>query len=62
MQLHISVNKSLGSGANIFILVDKIHAFEWKINLWMNKIENENYLVFQTFYSLVNDDNMLKLE
>lgn len=30
-------------GANIFIFEDKIRVFVYKMNLWINKIVNENY-------------------
>lgn len=30
-------------GANIFIFKDKIRVFVYKMNLWINKIANENY-------------------
>ncbi|KAL4104801.1 hypothetical protein QTP88_020077 [Uroleucon formosanum] len=56
LQLQGSGHKTLEFRANIFIFEDKIRAFVCKINLWMNKIENNNYSAFQTFQTLINDD------
>lgn len=56
LQLQGSGHKTLEFRANIFIFEDKIRAFVCKINLWMNKIENNNYSAFQTFQTLIYDD------
>lgn len=58
LQLQGSGRKTLEFRANIFIFEDKIRAiFNFcKINLWMNKIENNNYSAFQTIQTLINDD------
>jgi len=49
LQFQSSGNKTSEFRANIYIFEDKIRAFVCKINLWMNKIEKDNYSAFQTF-------------
>lgn len=47
--------------ANIFIFQDKTRAFVCKINPWTNKIENNNNSAFQTFQTLINDDQYVDI-
>jgi hypothetical protein len=56
LQFQGSGNKTLEFRANIFIFEDKIRAFVRKINLWINKIENNNYSEFQIIQIFINDD------
>ncbi|XP_022823722.1 SCAN domain-containing protein 3-like [Spodoptera litura] len=55
IQLQGSGNKNLENVANIFIFEDKLRAFICKLQLWLRKIEENNYSAFATLQSLVED-------
>lgn len=61
LQLQGSENKILKGSGNIFIFKDIIREFVCKLNLWINKIEIENYLSFQTFQTLFIDDQYAEI-
>lgn len=42
------LNLQLQGSPNIFIFEDKLQAFMCKIDLWISKVEMNNYLAFQT--------------
>lgn len=49
LQLNGSGNQKLKESANIFNFEDKLGAFISKIDLWIRKVEMENYTSFTTF-------------
>ncbi|KAL4153211.1 hypothetical protein QTP88_001044 [Uroleucon formosanum] len=56
LQLQGSGNHKLEGAANIFIFEDKLRAFICKINLWISKVEMNNYSTFQTLKSIVDNE------
>ncbi|KAL4112420.1 hypothetical protein QTP88_016213 [Uroleucon formosanum] len=56
LQLQGSGNHKLEGAANIFIFKDKLLAFICKINLWISKVEINNYSTFQTLKSIVDNE------
>lgn len=55
IQLQGSGNKQLENVANIFIFEDKLRAFICKLQLWLRKIEENNYSAFGTLKALMED-------
>ncbi|CAH1099073.1 unnamed protein product [Psylliodes chrysocephalus] len=53
MQLQGSGNNQLENVANIFIFEDKLRTFICKLQLWLRKIEENNYSAFATLKALV---------
>ena len=49
-----------GSG-NTYIFEDKLRAFMCKIDLWISKVEMNNYSAFQTLKSLVDNEKYADL-
>lgn len=54
IQLQGSGNKQLENVANIFIFEDKLRAI-CKLQLWLRKIEENNYSAFATLKALIDD-------
>ncbi|KAE9529996.1 hypothetical protein AGLY_011458 [Aphis glycines] len=61
LQLQGSGNNKLEGSANIFIFEDKLRAFMCKIDLWISKVEINNYSAFQTLKSLVDNEKYADL-
>lgn len=61
LQLQDSGNNKLEGSANIFIFEDKLRAFMSKIDLWISKVEMNNYSVFQTLKSLIDNEKYTDL-
>jgi len=63
LNLHLqgSGNHKLEGAGNIFIFEDKLRAFICKINLWVSKVEMNNYSTFQTLKSLVDNEKYADL-
>lgn len=55
LKLQGSENNKLENSGNIFIFEDKLRAFMCKIDLWISKVEMNNYSAFQTLKSLVDN-------
>ncbi|XP_045470679.1 zinc finger BED domain-containing protein 5-like [Harmonia axyridis] len=55
MQLQGSGNGELENVANIYIFEDKLLGFICKLQMWMRKIEDNNYSAFATLKALVED-------
>ncbi|XP_025406396.1 protein ZBED8-like [Sipha flava] len=56
-----SGNNKLEGSANISIFEDKLRAFMCKIDLWISKVEMNNYSAFQTLKSLVDNEKYADL-
>uniref|UniRef100_A0A2S2PYP3 Transposon-derived Buster3 transposase-like protein n=1 Tax=Sipha flava TaxID=143950 RepID=A0A2S2PYP3_9HEMI len=61
LQLEGSGNNKLEGSANISIFEDKLRAFMCKIDLWISKVEMNNYSAFQTLKSLVDNEKYADL-
>lgn len=57
LQLQGSGNKSLDGIANIFIFEDKLRAFICKLQLWVNKLGENNYSAFETLKALIDSND-----